>query len=371
MAGERGARAGFWLTLAVACGACVPLGVLAQSQPNKNRSTQGSAVSKKRLVCWTDEGGNRACGDSIPPQYADREKEILDGSGRTVKVIPGALTPEQRAAQAEQATRDAAAQREADQQAAYDRALLATYSRAEELADLRDDRLATLDTSIGLIESAVRRDTVSVAELRSRVPQGKQPEGGLKANLARFETSLAENQRAIADLRKNRDAVCTTFARDIRRFQELKSGTVSFESPCPAPGSIAPGKELAVDLAGARRFFDRFIDLERDYDPAMLELYADTAVIKTTRKGGDGQIKESQVKMADYRKQAEKALPAAKTSGESYAYADVKVEPVGPSRARISGTRTAERSGASTPFYLVAREGSKGWRIVESGTGPQ
>ncbi|MGH8518118.1 MAG: hypothetical protein ACREUE_11730, partial [Panacagrimonas sp.] len=101
---------------------------LAQGQtPPKAGST--------RMVCWQDDAGRRACGDAVPAQYANRQRAVLDGSGRTIKVIPGALTPEQRASQEAKSREVAALQQAADQQAAYDRALLATYSKPEELVE--------------------------------------------------------------------------------------------------------------------------------------------------------------------------------------------------------------------------------------------
>lgn len=244
MAGERGSArlARPWVPAALA----FVLAFCGWSEITRAQA-QGSPPPKKRLVCWTDDAGDRACGDAVPARYADREKKVIDSSGRTVKTIPGAPTAEQIAEREEQSKRDAAAQREADRQAAYDRALLATYARPEELASLRDNRLATLDTSIDLAEAAARRDSVSIAELRARVPAGQQPDARLRASIKTQESTLAETQRAVAELRRNRESVCATFTRDIRRFQELKFGTVAFDSPCPPFGAFEQKKERAVE----------------------------------------------------------------------------------------------------------------------------
>lgn len=194
-----------------------------------------------RMVCWQDDAGRRACGDSVPAQYANKQRAVLDGSGRTIRVIPGALTPEQRAAHEAKAREVAVLQQAADQQAAYDRALTATYSKPEELVELRDDRLDSLDTRISLAEASVKRDTVTVAELRSRLPaqdSDEKPTPRLLNQIKTYEQALADSQRIASDLRRDREAVCATFARDIQRFQELKGGTVTFQSSCPAPGSL-------------------------------------------------------------------------------------------------------------------------------------
>lgn len=209
------------------------------------------SANKKKLVCWNDRSGHRACGDAVPPQYAGQEQHILDEAGRTVKVIPGALTPEQRAAREAGAREAAAAQRETEQQAARDRALLATYSAPQELAALRDDRLSSLDTSIQLSEVAATSDAHALRELRARIPEnGAKPAPHLAQSIAKFEASWNANLRAAADLRRGRETICADFARDIHRFQELKSGSVEFDSPCPPP---APLGVLPDDVEGAHK----------------------------------------------------------------------------------------------------------------------
>lgn len=321
--------------------------------------------AKKRLVCWKDDAGNRACGDAVPARYAAKEKRILDESGRTVKTIPGALTEVQRAEQEVRSQQAAVAQAEADRQAAYDRALMSTYAAPQDLAALRDDRLATIDTRIDISEAAARRDAVTLAELRSRRPAtDSKPNPALERNIGQFETALADNQRGVADLRRSREEVCTTFARDIQRFQELKAGRVAFQSPCPPPGSFAQAAEK-LDLASARSFFDHWVDLERDFDPALLDLYADNAVIRTAHKGPDGAVKTIEQPMAEYRQLALVALPLAKAKLDSSIYSDLTVvEDQG--RAKISGKRTSNLSKQSAPFHVLLKPSGKGWRVVET-----
>lgn len=360
MRGEGRALGAFWLLMAAAV--AFPSSVtFAQSQPKS---------SGKKLVCWNDELGRKSCGDSVPPRYADKQRKVVDGTGRTVKVIPGALTPEQRAAAEAQARQDAATQRAADQQAAYDRALLATYAKPQELAALRDDRLASLDTTIQLSESAARRETVSVAELRARLPapgsKDKAPPGLLK-QITQFETALSETQQSLSDMRKNRETLCANFTRDIQRFQELKSGAVTYSSPCPAAGSLAPDAEATTDIAGARAFFDRHAELENDFDPALLNNFADTAVIKVTQVDASGKSVMEERRIAVYRAEQLKALPVAKQKLDTHQYADVKVEPGKGGRAMVSGRRISTLSKSSAPFYFVVKtSGDKQWKIVEA-----
>ena len=359
MSGERRTLGGLWLLLA----ALLAFPSIASAQ-------SPSRPSGKKLVCWNDELGRRSCGDSVPPRYADKQRNVMDGTGRTVKVIPGALTPEQRAAAEAKAKQDAIAQRAADQQAAYDRALLATSARPQDLAAVRDDRLSSVDTTIELSEAAARRETVSVAELRARLPppgsKDKAPPGLLK-QIAEFETSLAHTQRSLSEMRKNRETLCANFTRDIERFQLLKSGTVTYTSPCPVAGSLVADAEAATDVTGARAFFDHHAELENDFDPAQLDNFAENAVIKVTRVDPAGKSVTEERKLAVYRAEQVKALPVAKQKLETFQYADVKIEPGKGGRAMVSGRRISSVSKASSPFYFVVKtSGDKQWKIVEA-----
>lgn len=353
---------GSWL-LAIAAALVV---VDASAQANKSSTT-----GKKKLVCWTDNAGNTACGDAVPPQFASKERKIIDGAGRTVKVIPGALTAEQRAEMEAQAQRDAIAQREAERVAAHDRALTATYSAPEDIAALRDDRLSTIDTQIELAESALRRDSVSLAELRSRLPapdSGKQPSVALVKNIEQFESTLAENQRSIAEMRRKRASLCTESARDIQRFQELKTGVVSYRSPCPPPGSLSPDAEKAVDLVAAQAFFDQYVELEIDFDPAYLDRYADDAELKTARVDAAGKTVIDKRKLSEWREEALKALPAAREKRDPPQYSEIKIEAGTEGRAMISGKRAAGRDQTPVAFYVLVKASGKDWRIVERWT---
>ncbi|WP_420467018.1 hypothetical protein [Panacagrimonas sp.] len=345
--------------------AATALGLLACALAHAQNN---GALAKKRMVCWTEDSGARACGDSIPPRYANREKHILDRTGRTVKIIPGSLTPEQRAAKEAQAQRVAAERQENERQAAYDRALLATYAKPQELAALRDDRLSTLDTSIQLTEAAAARDAVSVAELRARLPAAGSADKAsrkLLDSVAMFETSLENNQRAVTDMRKQREEICETFARDIRRFQQLKAGSVGFESPCPPPGSFAPAGDRPPDLTAARHFFDRYVELERGFEAARFDLFAPGAIVTRVQTDSQGQPETLELTLEEHRAQTLRSLQQAQAKSDTYSYADVAVEAREDGNVRISATRISDLSRKSTPFELVIEPEADSWQVVE------
>src|SRR5690606_41769383 len=56
-----------------------------------------SSAAAQKLYRWVDENGVVHYGDRIPPQYVDRDRDVLNDSGVTIGVEEGAQTDEERA----------------------------------------------------------------------------------------------------------------------------------------------------------------------------------------------------------------------------------------------------------------------------------
>lgn len=325
-------------------------------------ATRGS--SGKKLVCWTEESGRRACGDAVPSQYSSSERTVHDSTGRVIRTIPGELSDEQRAARAETERKAEEERREAQQQAAYDRALLASYSKPEELAALRDDRLLTIDTSVRLAEKAGTQIEDALAKLRKRLPRDEKTPSPprVPAQIAELEKSLRENRDTLADLRRRRDSVCSSFDHDIHRFQELKFGTIRFHSSCPAPGTLLPG-EPASDIAGAKTMFESFVALAKARDPALLSLYAAGARIEHPYDSASGSVETAELTLDEYRSEVLDYWRKAKPD-TLIEFADLGFTSDGQGGAKVSGTRLgpADKRGK---FHLIVRPDASGsWKIV-------
>lgn len=183
--------------------------------------------SAQRIVSWTDENGVRHYGDRVPPEYANRDRDLLNSQG----VVVGrqqSLTDEQRAEQERLAAEEEARQK----QAQYDKMLVQSYTRIEEIEAARDRRLAELDSQIANTEKALE-------ELRARLAQQQRNAGRYKpyssdpgapdlpttlaSNIKQSEKSIAEFEATLASFRADRASTVETFAADIRRFKELKN----------------------------------------------------------------------------------------------------------------------------------------------------
>jgi hypothetical protein len=196
----------------------------------------------KKFQCWTDEKGQRACGDRVPPQYAKEQRQVFDSQGRVIETRERQKTPEEIAEAERQAAEAAEVKRQQEAEAAYDRFLRDSYSSVKDLERARNERLATLDGRSNLARQAVEGDEKSKAQLQSRIElqtKNGKPVEDLQKQMRAVDKTLRENRAGIEQMQKDRERVCAEFLRDILRYQELTMGGATYVGECPAPGSPA------------------------------------------------------------------------------------------------------------------------------------
>lgn len=190
------------------------------------------------IVCWTDNNGHRACGDRVPPEYAKRERQVYDPSGRIVETLPRQKTAEEIAEAERRAAADKAARDLAVEQAAYDRFLLETFSGVGELIKARDARLQLIDTRLKLAEKSLADNEVGIQQLQEQIADAEKDEKKvperLDKQLKEFQRTLTGNRRAVEKLKKERAELVTKYDRDITRYRELTAAP-----PSPAPDDTA------------------------------------------------------------------------------------------------------------------------------------
>ena len=128
----------------------------------------------------------------------------------------------------------------------------------------------------------------------------------------------------------------------------------------------APMRGVAEDsVAKAKDLWERYVALERAFDPAAAELYSDDAKIQNTRTYSSGERRTLTFPTADYKKLIRAALPFAKARGDTNTYSDVKYTVEG-ERVRITSTRFSELKKYSSPLSLLVGPAPGGqWLIFE------
>lgn len=314
------------------------------------------AQTKKKMVCWVDDKGVRACGDAVPPQYAKKEREVLNERGVVVERLAGEKTAEELQNEARKLEEARAAMKAAD----YDRYLQQSFSKAMDLEAARDERLLTVKGRLRLAERALADGEKILADLRSRADklraEDKPLDAKLSKNLQDFETGVADNQKAVAALTAERESLKVKYERDVARYRELRG--------------LPPEVKLdsAALIVGAQDFFAKFVALHKDFDPKLTDLYSPTAVISHRRADNKGAIKELEVAGRDWRKQLRDALPVAQERKDNSTFSEVRYTQE-EYRVRISGTRFTEWKKFASPFSMLVGPNSDGrWFIYEERT---
>ena len=190
--------------------------------------TQASA--QQTLYLWVDAEGLVRYGDHVPPIYADQDREILNGHGVAVRLVEGTATEAELAERARLAALDEAAAEAEQARANHDRVLLDAYLSVEEIERLRDQRLNLLDAQVLVTEQYLTNLTQRLIELEQNAsrfkPYSQEPDArdmpeNLQLDITQTTASIELYEETLSGTRDRVTTLTETFARDIRRFQEL------------------------------------------------------------------------------------------------------------------------------------------------------
>ncbi len=176
---------------------------------------------------WTDEEGNVHIGDSIPAEFAERPKEVVNEHGVTIEHLEGKKTEEQLAAEREAAAL-AAAQ---ELQLRADRTLLATYLTVEEILMHRDRRVELFKAQTKVTELYLNNLRRRLESLRSDAsgfsPYSENPDAPmisdeLAADLRNTRETIERHERNLERYQEDEKQIILRFEGDIARFKRLK-----------------------------------------------------------------------------------------------------------------------------------------------------
>jgi len=193
--------------------------------------SSAQARQEKRLYMWKDEHGNVFYGETIPPEYANRDRAILNAHGVRVGSEEGEITPEERA---EMERLAAIAEREQQERlniARRDRMLLETYITVADIEDLRDRRLELLASQIKVTElylTNLRKRLVTLQDEASAFkpyttkPDAPQIPETIALEMSRTVDLINSYEQTLARTRADQETLRKSFDSDIARFRELK-----------------------------------------------------------------------------------------------------------------------------------------------------
>jgi hypothetical protein len=205
------------------------LALAAIAVPSFVGAQQKTQVNK--LYRWTDDKGVVHYGDSVPPEYAKNERNVLNNQGIKVGFEEGEITPEKRA-ELERIKAEQEKERVKKEEARrHDKMLLDTYLSVSDIEDLRDRRVELLESQIKVTElylANLRKRLVSLQEEASNYKPYTTRDGAaqipenLQLDLSRTSHSINLYEQTLSRTREDEETLRNSFDSDIRRFKELK-----------------------------------------------------------------------------------------------------------------------------------------------------
>jgi len=180
-----------------------------------------------KLYKWVDDDGVTHYGETIPPEYANKDRVELNKAGRVIKTEE-VLTPERRRAK-EQA--DAKKREEAkatlDQQR-HDKTLINTYSSVKEIDLARRRNLQQIDARLNVINSSIKTANDNLTglqqEAESYTKANRRIPASLEEDIQDAQTRLKKLQKDMEEPQAEKAALEARYDADKARYMELTGG---------------------------------------------------------------------------------------------------------------------------------------------------
>lgn len=179
-----------------------------------------SLNAEAKLFKWVDKNGTTHYGETIPPEYADRDTKQIE-KGRVKDRQDGFDTKMKDASKTDPAVEKA--NRESKRR---DEALVNTYSNEKEIDLARDRNLLQIEARINSYTTMLKSAQTTLDEkLRERdtlTKQGRKIPPELPGEIAEAEDLVAKRQKDLNANQKEMEAVKARYEADKLRYRELK-----------------------------------------------------------------------------------------------------------------------------------------------------
>jgi hypothetical protein len=183
-----------------------------------------SLPAAAKMYKWVDDQGVTHYGETIPPEYADKDRSELNKTGRTINKKT-TLSPEERRAKEE-----ADAKKRGDAEAALeskrrDKALVNTYSSPAEIDLARKRNLQQVDARVNGIGSQVKIVNDSLLGLQKEAEgykqAGKKLPKSLQEDMDETQVRLTKLQQDLDKTKADKAAMEARYDADKARYKEL------------------------------------------------------------------------------------------------------------------------------------------------------
>ena len=183
------------------------------------------ASAQKKMYRYYDAEGKMVVDYRVPDEYVGKGYEVLNSKGIVIKVVPRALTEQEKAQRSSEEKQRLAAEAEAERLRKWDESLLLRYSSVADIEDARERALRELRIRVSILKSNKRSLKQKVENYQAQAADLER--SGREVDLERLQTiealqgDIAATDRAIADRQQEIEDVASAYQADMDRFALL------------------------------------------------------------------------------------------------------------------------------------------------------
>ncbi len=187
-------------------------------------STASAESGKAAKYKWVDDKGRTHYSDTIPPEYANKDRHLLNKSGVVIET-QDVLTADERRAHEADLAKGKAVEAAARDQKLYDKSLIGTYSNVEEIELSRRRNIQQVEARINSITSQLKMANKSLLDFKNDA-QNRTKAGGnipesLVADIKDAEARVQMMQKDLDKYQQEKDSVNARYDADKQRYKEL------------------------------------------------------------------------------------------------------------------------------------------------------
>lgn len=177
-----------------------------------------------KLYKWVDDNGVTHYGETIPPEYADKDREELNKYGRVIK-SEEVMTPERRREKEQEEEKQREAEKAALEQQRHDRTLINTYSNVNEIDLARKRSVQQIDARINMLNSNLNTANERLLSLQNEADRyaksNREMPASLKDDLKITQERRDKLQQDLEKPNAQKAALEARFNADRKRYIEL------------------------------------------------------------------------------------------------------------------------------------------------------
>lgn len=183
-----------------------------------------SFSAQAKLYKWVDDKGVTHYGETIPQEYANRDRSEMNKSGRIVNT-QDVLTPEEHRAKEASDAKNKAELDVARNQKLHDNSLLNTYSNAKEIDLARARNVQQIDARVQVAVKRLDNANKALADLQktaeTRTKAGKNISPDLVEDLQAAKTLADKSNSDVTSINAEKAALEARYDADKARYKEL------------------------------------------------------------------------------------------------------------------------------------------------------